>query len=131
MVAREKITIYGWDNSHVEVPIPKQSYWFTKGHGLRCVVGCNNPPRIVHMTNKGLANIQYCETHAELRIYHSLVRGFKEQGMWCECVKGKLRILPIYKDIINSLLENSKNKFYIEKIKRMDKSFKEFKKCLV
>jgi len=87
---RQYIVLYGYDDSKVKVPIPKYGYWWTKSHGPRCVVGCKNYPDIVHITEKGLANISYCKAHAELRILRSLLTGETERGLWCYCKKGKL-----------------------------------------
>lgn len=128
MIKRKYILLEGYDGTSVRIPIQKGSSWFTKRHGNRCVVSCRNQQEIIHISEKGLANIAYCEAHAEIRIIHDLLWGLNSRGLWVQCRKGKLVAYSEYGWIVNHLLKITKDKTVRRRLRQAEKKIKDFNK---
>ena len=123
---RDHIRLFGYDESSVLIPIPKNSYWWNKRHKARCVVGCINSPTVAYVSDYGLATLAYCKEHASIRIMKDLLNGTKTRGIFVICHKGKLIPFWEYDVLIKKILEITDAK--IRKILEIQKKLNDFKK---
>lgn len=122
------IIVMGWDKTKVKIPIGVNSYWFKSSRQNQCVVGCNNIVEVYHISEKGYANIGYCNAHAELRIFHQILLGYNERGVWCYVKNAKLNPYPLYKELIESARESMNDKDYRSKLLVISTKIQNFKR---
>lgn len=102
MVKRRKLILYDYKNRPTEVKLSKEHFWWGQRIGermgtLHCVISCYNEASVVYITDFGFARIAYCDSHAIMRITHTLITGQLERGIWCVAENGKLKPHWYYK----------------------------------